>query len=85
MSTTRKKKSVKKDIHHTGKKNQCQCISTCKRKAIINSQFCELHQEQCPRKSPLSGYEPDYAPNFWNSQYKIKETHNGIRVYERQR
>ena len=76
MNITRKKKLVKKDFHHTGNKNQCQCISTCKRKATINSPFCELHQEQCPRKSPLSGYEPDYAPNFWNSQYKIKETHN---------
>ena len=75
MNTTRKKIS-KKLVQKTGKKEQCQCTSTCKRKVLNNSYFCELHQEKCPRISPLSGYEPDYDPKFWNSQYKIKETHN---------
>ena len=75
MNSTRKKRS-KKLVQKTGKKKQCQCSSTCKRNAMINSYFCIHHQEKCHRVSPLSGSEPDYDPTFWNSQYKIKETHN---------
>ena len=66
----------KKKIQSTGKKNQCQCFSGCKNRALEDSPFCFLHKDQCPRMSPLSRYEPDYDPDFWNSHYNIKETHN---------
>ena len=71
MADTRKKK-----IQKTGKKNQCQCTSSCKNKAEYNNEFCKTHMHKCVRTSPLSGYEPDYDPAFWNDNYKIKETHN---------
>ena len=30
----------------------------------------------CPRKSPLSGYEPKYEPDRWNKTKELRETHN---------
>lgn len=39
--------------------------------------FCEFHTKNgCPRKSPLSGYEPNYEPERWNVHQEIRETHN---------
>ena len=67
---------LKKTIQHTGKKEQCQCTSSCKNKADKDSYFCKHHANKCERTSPLSKYEPDYSPDFWNNNYKIKETHN---------
>lgn len=72
MKNTTKKRRLQK----TGKKNQCQCTSLCKNKTLTNSPFCSVHQIKCTRMSPLSGYEPEYDPTFWNNNYKIKETHN---------
>jgi len=72
MVQTRRKKKIKK----TGKENQCQCSSGCKNKSINDSPFCYFHRDNCMRASPLSGYEPEYDPEFWNNNYKIRETHN---------
>ena len=69
-------KKKRKSLQTTGKHNQCQCSTKCKNKAIRGSPFCSAHQTKCFRMAPLSGYEPDYDPSFWNSQYPIKETHN---------
>ena len=72
------KKTRKIILQKTGKKNQCQCTSSCTRKALPNSPFCVIHSKEnaCTRTSPLSGYEPDYKPDHWNNNFKIKETHN---------
>lgn len=67
---------TRKRLQKTGQKTQCQCSSSCKNKTMKHSAFCSKHKHKCMRKSPLSGYEPDYDPNFWNNQYPIKETHN---------
>jgi hypothetical protein len=71
-----KKESMKNKLQETGKRKQCQCSISCKNEALPTSPFCSVHEDKCPRKSPLSGYEPDYDPDFWNNNYKIKETHN---------
>ena len=73
MAITRKRK---REIQKTGIKSQCQCSSLCKSKTLGKEPMCKFHLQKCPRKSPLSGSEPDYDPDFWNKQYKIKETHN---------
>ena len=69
---TRKTRKISK----TGSKNQCQCSSICKNKTLKGKHFCLTHSKSCPRLSPLSGFEPDYDPEHWNNNYKIKETHN---------
>ena len=66
----------KLDLQKTGEKDQCQCSSSCMRKCFGTTSFCEMHQDKCSRVSPLSGYEPDYNPDYWNKYFKIKETHN---------
>lgn len=71
-----KNKTRKKHIQNTGKKNQCQCSLSCKRKCFGKTAFCLYHQDTCPRFSPLSGSEPDYDPDDWNKRYFVKETHN---------
>jgi len=65
-----------KDVQKTGSKTQCQCSVTCKNHTHKHNALCENHMKKCQRKSPLSGYEPDYDPKFWNDNFKIKETHN---------
>lgn len=70
---TRKKRH---NLQNTGKKGQCQCSSSCKRRTLKNSSFCPVHRNKCERMSPVSGYEPDYEPAFWNEHYPLKETHN---------
>ena len=77
MQTRKKGKGKRKTpLQHTGKKTQCQCSLSCKRRTMKNVPFCIDHIDMCPRISQMSGYEPDYDPHFWNSQYPIKETHN---------
>lgn len=74
MIKTRKKK---KTVQNTGKKSQCQCTSVCSHKQLDGSMFCKIHSNgMCKRVSPLNGYEPRYNPDFWNKNYKIKDTHN---------
>ena len=60
----------------TGKKNQCQCLASCRNPSLPKSAFCKEHQKQCPRVSPLSGWEPVYNPAFWNKKKAIQYTHN---------
>ncbi len=39
--------------------------------------MCSYHLKTgCPRKSPLSGFEPHYEPDKWNGRREIRETHN---------
>jgi len=68
--------TIKKRLQKTGNKTQCQCSSNCKNKTQKRYPLCKLHMKTCSRFSPLSGYEPDYDPDFWNNTYNIKETHN---------
>ena len=59
-------------------KPRCQCTPNCKRQPLPNSNspFCSVHQSFCPRKAPLSGFEPDYDPERWNSNLFIRKSHN---------
>jgi hypothetical protein len=38
--------------------------------------FCKTHSRKCLRKSPLSGWEPNYEPERWNNKKELRETHN---------
>ena len=49
---------------------------TCKNKSIPGEAFCSEHLNGCPRKSPLTGFEPAYEPDRWNKGIEIRETHN---------
>lgn len=75
MDKTRKIKKKQKFLK-TGKINQCQCDPHCKNKTSKNSYFCTEHLHSCNRRSPLSGYEPEYEPDVWNKNFKVKNTHN---------
>ncbi len=57
-------------------KIRCQCLPTCNNPPLDNSPFCKEHLQFCPRKSPLTGYEPEYNPNIYNNTRKIRESHN---------
>jgi hypothetical protein len=59
-----------------GKQSRCQCTPSCKKQPLPNSPFCEDHIKFCPRKAPLSGYEPEFNPDKYNKYSKIKDTHN---------
>lgn len=72
----KKRRTRKLTLQKTGDLDQCQCSSSCMRKCFGTTPFCEAHQNKCSRVSPLSGFEPDYNPEYWNKQFKIKETHN---------
>lgn len=56
--------------------SRCQCLPTCKNPPLENSPFCKEHLRFCPRKSPLTGYEPDYNPNRYNDTRRVRESHN---------
>lgn len=55
---------------------QCQCSPNCKMPVVGDGIFCEAHQKKCPRRSPLTGYEPSYQPDLWNKKRELRETHN---------
>ena len=55
---------------------RCQCMATCIYPPLPGEAFCEKHMKKCPRKSPLSGYEPDYEPERWNNKKEVRTTHN---------
>lgn len=55
---------------------QCQCSKSCKNTPMQNSPFCKEHLRFCPRKSPLSGYEPEYNPDKYNKTRRMRESHN---------
>ena len=57
-------------------RGRCQCVASCKNPPLDNSPFCAEHIKFCPRRSPLSGYEPDFNPDKYNKLKGIKESHN---------
>ena len=67
MRITRKK---------TDGKALCQCSNSCKNPPLENSPFCAEHIKFCPRRSPLSGYEPEFQPELYNKHRGIKEALN---------
>ena len=75
---TRKLQRYKKGslFNETGPPNQCQCGIECNRPALAKEAFCKAHINQCPRFSPMSGWEPEYDPKLWNSRMAFRETHN---------
>jgi hypothetical protein len=58
------------------KKPQCQCSSSCKKQPLENSPFCKNHIRVCPIKSPMTGYEPTFHPDWYNKHKGIKESLN---------
>ena len=78
MKTRRIKKLQQRQgslFHQTGGPHQCQCDSQCPRPAIKGKPYCAKHT-QCPRISPITGWEPEYDPKLWNSRLEFRETHN---------
>jgi hypothetical protein len=55
---------------------RCQCMSSCKNTPLKNSPFCEKHLKFCPRKSPMTGFEPDFDPDGYNKFGGLKESLN---------
>jgi len=54
----------------------CQCDPHCKEPPLVDSPFCQKHKVNCPRQSPVTGWEPKYQPSRWSDNYKIRKTHN---------
>ena len=54
---------------------RCQCLATCPNPPLEGEAFCANHMKSCPRRAPLSGYEPAYQPWKWNVP-NIQKTHN---------
>jgi hypothetical protein len=65
MSKTRKKSDAR-----------CQCMPGCPHEPLQGSPFCKRHSVSCPRKAPLSGYEPDYHPSKYNKYKGRKNSQN---------
>jgi hypothetical protein len=63
---------------HTRKKgvSRCQCMSSCNNPPLKNSPFCAKHLKFCPRKSPMTGFEPDFNPDAYNKFPGLKEALN---------
>lgn len=60
-----------------GKNGQCQCSSDCVRPAKVGATFCAYHLTNgCPRRSPLSGSEPNYFPEEYNDDEAVRHSHN---------
>jgi hypothetical protein len=57
-------------------KARCQCSPSCKNPPLDNSPFCALHIKFCPRRSTLSGFEPDFNPDLFNKFKGVKEAQN---------
>jgi hypothetical protein len=55
---------------------RCQCDPLCKQKPLRGQPFCAKHARFCPRKAPLSGFEPRYEPHKYNRHKGIQESHN---------
>ena len=55
---------------------RCQCTPSCKSPPLENSPFCAAHSRFCPRRSPLSGYEPEFNPDLYNKHKGVKEALN---------
>lgn len=53
---------------------RCRC-GDCRRPAERGTVFCRAHRDNC-RASPLSGDEPPYNPERYNTNPLVRETHN---------
>ncbi len=70
------KKEARKVQPKREKRRPCQCPG-CPRGAAAGAPFCTTHtRDGCPIVSPLSGYEPPYEPEFWNTDKAIQYSHN---------
>ena len=58
------------------RKPRCQCLASCQNPPIRGTPFCQEHQTSCPRKAPLSGWEPKFEPDRWNKDPAVRLTHN---------
>jgi hypothetical protein len=69
---------MSKMVGHTMKKRheRCQCLPTCEKPPLQNSPFCADHIKFCPRKSPMSGFEPEFNPDLYNKHKGVKEALN---------
>jgi hypothetical protein len=56
--------------------SRCQCLASCPNPPLPGEPFCKNHIARCPRKAPLSGWEPPYQPDRWNTDKAIRLTHN---------
>ena len=56
--------------------DRCQCDPKCKRRPLEGQPFCNVHIRRCTRVSPLSGSEPNYSPDTYNTDRRIRDTHN---------
>jgi hypothetical protein len=65
-------------VRHTRKKTgaRCQCSPSCNNPPLDNSPFCATHIKFCPRRAPLSGFEPEFKPELYNKHSGIKEALN---------
>ena len=72
-----KKEIVEKNQEKDEEKEQCQCSPRCKKPLVAGTPFCRAHLlNGCKRRSPLSGSEPDYDPDKYNSDKSIRHSHN---------
>ena len=56
---------------------RCQCIASCPNVPYKKEALCLKHLKKgCPRKSPLSGWEPPYEPWRWNDKKEVLLSHN---------
>ena len=56
--------------------SRCQCMSGCKLPPEKDKPFCKKHATHCPVRSPMSGWEPVYAPHVYNKTRRMRESHN---------
>ena len=65
-------------VRDTTKKNipRCQCMPSCKSPPLENSPFCAKHNTICPRKSEMTGTEPNFDPDAYNKHKGLKEALN---------
>jgi hypothetical protein len=69
---------------------KCQCSDDCTNSVNKGDTFCKYHMENgCSVKGGLSGYEPKYSPEDYNSDSAIQHSHNcfayalGVKDYKK--
>jgi hypothetical protein len=54
----------------------CQC-GNCPNPVQSGDMFCQFHKtNKCPIASPLTGFEPNFAPDEYNTDKAIQHSHN---------
>jgi hypothetical protein len=72
MATRPTRKRLEKAVNYP----RCQCTTSCRRRSLPGSAFCDIHANGCPRVSPLTGYEPPSEYDKYNKDPNIRESHN---------